>query len=92
MPFQNTLNRNCSFKTSLVIYEDVFALSVLKSQISRRDKYILTWFQDIFKLKDVATNVAYGPPFKRSKEVITSYLKGIAVQLLFRPNTTGIST
>lgn len=30
-----------------------FALSILKSQISRRDKYILMWFQDIFKLIDV---------------------------------------
>lgn len=30
-----------------------FVLSMLKRQISRRDKYILTWFQDIFKLIDV---------------------------------------
>lgn len=54
-----------------------FVLSMLKSQISRIDKYILPWFQDVFKLIDVATNVAHGPPFKRRKDMVTSYLKGM---------------
>lgn len=54
-----------------------FALSMYKSQNSRSDKYILTWFQDIFILIDVAINVAYGPPFKWRKDKIISYLKGM---------------
>lgn len=50
-----------------------FAPSMPKSQISRQDNSILTWFQDIFKLIDVATNVC---SFNRSKDMTTSYLKG----------------